>query len=559
LPEGAPESARAARVPLLLLLVALGLTVMVYLPGLSGPLLTDDIPQLKGLIDASADPPAALIETYLVSNSGPFGRSVAMATFIGDAVLHGSDIWWWKFSNLLIHLLAGLLVFWLTAQLLAATGTAKSQPPWLAAAVLAAFWLLHPLHVSTVLYTVQRMTELSAVFVLAGLVCYVHGRRSMDLAPRKGWLIVASGFVICFPLALLSKENALLFPVYCTLIELFVFRFQGSASIQKQVKALQGILVFGYVAAGVYLAANFSNLVVKSYAARDFTLLERVLTEGRVLVLYIAQLLRPIQSQMGFFHDDLVLSTGLFNPVTTLFSLLALVALIASAIALRKKLPLYAFGILFFFAAHALESTFFALELMFEHRNYLASFGILLALLALAQLLISRQQAKSAIVIIGLLALSFLTYQRALTWASPATMYDFMYYAHPQSPRLSYILADVHAQVEEYDRARQVLDNIRPGLGTGMYFLYLDCLQAGQLNAKSIAEVAQIPGGKLDGNVIANTKLLAEAVEARRCTVPAQSMQPLLDHLLTLPYRSPIDQQALRDFKTRLAAQTPAD
>jgi hypothetical protein len=92
-----------------------------------------------------------------------------------------------------------------------------------------------------------------------------------------------------------------------------------------------------------------------------------------------------------------------------------------------------------------------------------------------------------------------------------------------------------------------------------MYFLYLDCLQAGQLKAESIAELIQTPGGKLDGNVIANTKLLVEAVEARRCTVPAQSMQPLLDHLLTLPYRSPIDQQALRDFKTRLAAQTPTD
>ena len=352
---------------------------------------------------------------------------------------------------------------------------------------------------------------------------------------------------------LLSKENALLFPIYCTLIELIVFQFKGGANIQKQVKALHGVLVLGYLSVGVFVAANFSSLILKPYAARDFTLLERVLTESRIIVLYIAQLVRPIQSKMGFFHDDLVLSTSLFNPITTLLSTLVLVALIISAVTLRKKLPLYAFGILFFFAAHAMESTFLALELMFEHRNYLASFGILIALLALVQRVMRGQRAKIVIVIVGLLGLSFLTYQRAVTWASPATMYDFMYYAHPRSPRLSFILADVHSQVEEYDRARQVLEDVTPGLGTGIYFLYLDCLEFGQLRQDTISGVIQIQGGKVDGHVIANTKLLAEAVQEQRCTVPERSIEPLLDHLLTLPYRSRIDQQALLIFKANLA------
>lgn len=544
---------RTSLLPLLLMVLTLGATVAAYFPGLSGPLLTDDIPQLKGLIDNSADSPAALVDAYLISNSGPFGRPVAMATFIGDAIIHGPDIWWWKFSNLMIHLVGGLLVFWLTALLLVASSDSKVQRPWLVAAVLAAFWLLHPLHISTVLYTVQRMTELSAVFVLAGLICYVHGRQVQDVAARTGWLIIAAGFVVFFPLALLSKENALLFPIYCILIEIFVFRFKGGANIQKQVKALHSVLVLAYMSAGVYLAANFSSVVLKSYGARDFTLLERVLTEARIMVLYIAQILRPIQSKMGFFHDDLALSTGLFNPITTILSMLALIALIVSAVMLRKKLPLYAFGILFFFAAHALESTFFALELMFEHRNYLASFGILIALMALIQRAMIGQRAKIVIVIVGLFGLSFLTYQRAVTWASPATMYEFMYHAHPQSPRLSFIFADVHAQVEEYGRARQVLGNIAPGLGTGLYYLYLDCLEFGQLDQDAISDVMKIQGGKVDGHVIANTKLLAEAVQEQRCTVPGRSMAPLLDHLLTLPYRSQIDQQALRDFKARLS------
>ena len=537
---------RTAQLPLVLLLLALAATVAAYFPGLSGPLLTDDIPQLKRLIDNSADAPAALIDAHLMSTGGQFGRPVAMATFIADAIVHGPDIWWWKFSNLVIHLLTGLLVFWLSGLLIVATGQRTSRGPWLPAAAVAAVWLLHPLQVSTVLYTVQRMTELSALFVLAGLICYVRGRQLQETAAGKGWMLIAAGFLLCFPLAVLSKESALLFPAFCTLIELIVFRFDAAAQLRQKIRALHGVLLFGYVSATAYVAANFSSYVLNAYAVRDFTLFERLLTETRVLLLYIAQLLRPIQSKMGFFHDDLVISTGLLSPVSTLISMLVLAALLASAVALRKKLPLYAFGILFFFTAHALESAFFALELMFEHRNYLASFGIFIALMALAQQLISAQRAKMAVVAVGLLALSFLTYQRTVTWASPASMYDFMYYAHPKSPRLSFILADLHAEVGEFDRSRQLLGNIAPGLATGMYVLYLDCLEHKRLEANAIDLVRRIPDGKADGHVIANTKLLFEAVQAQRCTAPDAAMAALLQHLLTLPIRHRLDTQALR-------------
>jgi hypothetical protein len=396
------------------------------------------------------------------------------------------------------------------------------------------------------------MTELSTLFVLAGLVSYVKGRRAQEQSVAKGWLLIVLGFGVFFPLAVLSKENALLFPVYCTLIEFIVFRFKGGATVQKQAKEFQGFLILGYVSVAVYVLVNFSSRFMTGYAVREFTLLERMLTEARVLVLYIAQLLRPIQSQMGFFHDDLILSTGLFAPITTLLSLVFLFALIGSAIYLRKRLPLYAFGILFFFAAHALESSVFSLELMFEHRNHLASFGIIIALVAVASVAINAQRAKILIVVLGLCGLSFLTYQRATTWSSAPTMYDFMYYAHPKSPRLNYIFADVYSGIEDYERARQALVNITPGLGTGVYELYLDCLEFKQLGPTAISDVVQISGGKLDGHVVANMKLLAEAVLERRCPVPKQSIVPLIDHVLTLPYRTGVDQQVLRNFRKRL-------
>jgi len=534
------------RLPIALLLLVFVVTLIVYWPGLSGPLLTDDIPQLKGLIDQSSEAPGVLLDNYLVSNSGPLGRPVAMASFIGNALVNGPDIWWWKFTNLLLHLLAGGLVFCWSRLLILVTEESSAAPAWPVALVVTAIWLLHPLHISTVFYTVQRMTELSAIFVLAGMICYVQGRRILDGETRNGWLWIAAGFFVCFPLGLLSKESALLYPVYCSLLELVLFRGRGIANMRRQIKALHGTLLTAYALAGIYLAANFSTLVLQSYASRDFTLPQRLLTESRVLLLYIGQLLRPIQSKMGFFHDDLVVSTGLLQPASTLLALVAIAALLGSAIWLRKKLPLYAFGVLFYFAAQSLESGFFALELMFEHRNYLASLGILLALLALARQLSLQRRMKTVLAMLALISLSFLSFQRSTTWASAATMYDFMYYAHPRSLRLGYILADLHSRAGEYERARELLINVAPTLAGGTYLAYLDCVQFQQLPAASLDRLLQIQGAKLDGHVIANTSLLAEAVLEKRCSISEGSMLPLLRHLLSLPFRSEIDRQAVQ-------------
>lgn len=532
------------------------LTFAAYRPGLTGTLLTDDVPQLKGLIDNSGADLSLLIDTHLVSGSGPFGRSVAMATFIGDAVTHGPDIWWWKFDNVMYHLIAGLLVFWLTGLLARALGDTKENHAWAMAAVVASFWLLHPLHVSTVLYTVQRMTELSTLFVLAGLVFYVKGRGAQQASALRGWMLIAAGFCIFFPLALLSKESALLFPVYCSLIEVLVFRFKGIDAVRKQLIALHGLLLAAYVSAVVYTLSNFQSVVLNGYAARDFTLLERLLTQPRVVVSYLGQLLRPIQSKMGFFHDDLVVSTGLFSPMTTIVSIIILLGLAASAIALRNRLPLYAFGILFFFSAHALESTVFPLELMFEHRNHLASFGIVLAIAAIAVATITAQRAKVLIVVLGLCGLSFLTWQRAVTWASAPTMYDFMYYAHPNSTRLNYIFADVYSEIGDYTRARQYIAIIKPDLATGIYELQLDCLERQEMQIASIDRVIQIPDQKFNGHVAANIKRLAESVLDRQCPVPERSLLPLLDHLLTLPHRNEIDRQVVRNFRDQIVSRT---
>lgn len=530
---------RSTVLTLALFAVVLTVTVFVYWPGLSGPLLLDDMPQLEGLIKESGTDPVALFRNYIISTSGPTGRPVAMATFIADAIAHGPDIWWWKYSNLMFHMINGLLVFWLTALLFQASPRKSVFDPWVAGVIVAGLWLLHPLLVSTVLYTVQRMTELSTLFVLAGLVSYVKGRLVQEQSRGVGWLLIGVGFFVFYPLAIFSKENALMYPVFCSLTEMLVLRFRGPVSVARQVKAFHVLLLVGYMVAGALFLANFSSIVLDNYAARDFTLSERVLTQFRVIVIYLSMLLLPIQRNMGFFHDDLDVSTSLFDPFTTVLSALFLIALIASGIALRRKLPLYALGVLFFFASHAIESSVLGLELMFEHRNYTGSVGILIAAVSIGVAAAEHRRGMAVIAAIGLVGFPLLTWQRSLTWSSPGYMYEYMYRAHPESPRLNLIYANLSAITKDYQQAHEFLDKVQPGLGVELHRLYFDCLEHQLVKGEALSRVSRIQEGVVNVHAITSADALVKEIISGRCDAPRSSLVDVLDHVLAS--RSPTE------------------
>ena len=530
---------------LLLLFGSAVVAVIAYFPGLGGPLLLDDLPQLSGLIAESATDPALLFSNYGVSGSGPLGRSVSMTTFIVDAMAHGPDTWWWKYQNLLIHVATGLLLCWLTALLAAAVTDRSDGGPWLFGAAVAAVWLLHPLQVSTVLYTVQRMTELATLFVVAGLVCYVRGRLMQSRAPVRGWVLIGAAFGLFLPLAALSKESGLLMPVYCSLIEVLVLRFRGSDAIRRQTKTLHVALLGAYLVVGLLVIANFSSLVLAGYEVRDFSLVERVLTQFRVLMTYLSLILLPVQRRMAFFHDDIAVSGGLLDPVSTLISAVAIGALIFAAVRLRTSVPLFAFGILLFFASHLLESTIFPLELMFEHRNYLGLAGLVIAIGSLAPLVLKERKALVAIGIVVVFGLSALTWQRAVTWSSPNHLYLYVYSAHPESPRLNVIFSNVHASSGDFERARAALARVGDGIGPAVHGLFLDCLEFGRVDGHAITRATQATSGIVDAHVTSSVDSLTNALETGQCTAPQSAMHGLIEFLTASRARSPNDARSL--------------
>lgn len=191
-----------------------------------------------------------------------------------------------------------------------------------------------------------------------------------------------------------------------------------------------------------------SALNGSAYAARPFTLSERLFTEGRVLVDYLRWIVLPSPNALSLYHDDIALSTGWLSPWTTAASWAFLAALLAAALWLRKRLPLFAFGVLWWFAGQSLLSTFVPLELVYEHRNYLPDWGVFLALFGLLFTWsppdTERRGTLRLLTVGGMLALIALygvfTAIRAQIWGNPYRLAYFEATTHPQSPRASYDL-----------------------------------------------------------------------------------------------------------------------
>ncbi|MGH8501855.1 MAG: tetratricopeptide repeat protein [Gammaproteobacteria bacterium] len=473
--------------------------LMVFWPGLHGPFLLYDEANLHTLgRQGGIGDWRALLEFALSGEAGPLGRPLTLLSFALNGQTWPTDPWPFKYTNLLIHLLNGVLVFVLASQLGGLAGGDKRRVQMLAFAAMT-LWLVHPMHLSTIMLVAQRMTELSALFTLAGLILYVHGRRLAIGRPLRGYACLSAGIGAGGLLAVLSKENGVLLPLYALVIEATLIR---AAALPRPIYWRAWLSAFLILP----LALLLSHLLMtwwgvgRGFEAREFTQLERLLTETRVLIDYLRHIFIPRIAGAGLFHDDYAASTGLFNPVSTLACTIVLSALAVVAAATRRRQPVLSFAILWFFAGHALESTFVPLELYFEHRNYLPMLG---PLFALGYYLLAARgtMPRLAPAALG----SYIVLELCLTLSASPVWGNYALAAHvwalekPRSVRAQQMAADYWVSQGDYDRAVPYLRRagaLNPrALGVQLQGLRIECLN-GSLTRRAVrATLRRIPDG----------------------------------------------------------------
>jgi hypothetical protein len=392
------------------------LTVLAYIPSFTGVWQYDDIP--------------AVVNNEWIRNGifnpaffrgGNFFRATSYMTFALNHSISGYEVFGFHLVNLIIHLLAGIVLYFFIIELFDTvrlkSGEVKCVDKAKLTAFLAAlFWLAAPVNVQAVTYIVQRMTSLAGLFYFCSLYFYLKLRnhRVQNNDTNKFFL---AGLVISVILAIMSKQNTLLLIPSLLYIEWSFYKDAGL----KKVK-LYGLIAFFSLTMIILLTYLFfssgtdSNILAlfrNDYPHREFTPLQRLFIQPKILLHYISLMVFPF---VGRFH--LLYSFDWLNAPYQLmpyFSILFIAIVFFFSVTPKyiRKYRIITFGIFFFLINHLIESSFIGIQLAAEHRNYVPSAGIFL-ILAIGLISVSEKLRNAKLVY--MFAGIFIVFSMLNTW-----------------------------------------------------------------------------------------------------------------------------------------------
>lgn len=509
------------------LLFALG--AWLYWPGISGPDLLDDRSSVMVGGDLGANPDEVL-DFILGDTSGLLGRYVSMSTFALEKLYLDGGMAGSKKVNIVLHLVNAAL-FMLLAGLLFRHERIRGYR-WLAL-LLGSVWLLHPLQVSSVLYVVQRMAMLSTFFMLLTLLAYVRWR--LNVIAGQGNARAFAWVPVLLVVGMFAKENAIVVVPVLVMLEVLWFRFKGEGGTELRWlrKLSYGLIVVGAAALTLFYVW-YHEALVSSYRGRQFTLEERMLTQGRILWDYVGQWFWPQVSRMGLYHDDFPLSRSLTDPVTTAYALLAWVAVgVASVVLLRwRDGALIVFGVCWFLLGHAVESTVIPLELYFEHRNYFPAMGLMLMVGGVYGAVVRRwpEPAAPLLLILGFTSIvcAGLASSQVQVWSHRQLLTLHHLNGHPGSFRANVDMAAEMAELGQIEAARRYSLRAHEAASApaaqgerwGDYQvrdIALACIAGAEVSQQQLAELGTVHPSRPFSSV--NTVLtLVRMIQAGECT-----------------------------------------
>ncbi|MHC4157872.1 MAG: tetratricopeptide repeat protein [Planctomycetota bacterium] len=356
------------------------------------------------------------------SFSGPNPhRPIANISFALNYYFHEHNVFGYHLTNIIIHIITGIILYFLVKDTLKSPSLHDRYARYrLAAFFAAAIWFVHPIQTQSVTYIVQRMNSLAAMFYILSLFLYVKGRFAIQQAKSsRPWF---AGCAVAGILGFGCKETAATLPVFIFLYEWYFFQDLSRRWLKNKVPYIIGALIIFGLLRLVYLGSNPLEEILSGYKVKDFTLTERLLSYPRVMVFYISLLGYPVPGHLNLDHDFAV-SHSLVSPLTTLPSVAVFIVLIGLGIYIARKERLVSFCIFWFLGNLVIESTVIALQLVFEHRLYLPSMFVSVAIAVLAWRLIKPRLVRVLVFSIVIVIFSVWTYERNGVWRDPVSLW----------------------------------------------------------------------------------------------------------------------------------------
>ncbi len=346
------------------------------------------------------DDTPSIVENYTIRNLNNVpgmlinNRGIATATFAINYAIGGLNVVGYHIVNLAIHITNSILVYFLIFLTLARIESLRGNAKKIALYT-ALLFAVHPIQTQAVTYVVQRMETLASMFMLIGLLLLIKGAETSKTSAR---VLLYGAVAVSYWLGFYSKEIAITLPA---VLFLYDYCFLSGGGNQKVTARLPLYLVL--IAMLAFFATRTLTGLQETpggsagFNVQSITAKEYMLTQFNVLIYYITLLFVPINQNLDY---DFPVSKGLFEvplvkegtvlniPIPPpIVSLIILMVIIGFAIYLFTHYAsrithhgrLIAFFILWFFIILSPTSSFIPIiDVIFEHRLYLASAGFFL-------------------------------------------------------------------------------------------------------------------------------------------------------------------------------------
>ena len=414
------------------------------------------------------DDEGAIVNNPLIRNihhvSGSMGRNariVGLYTFAINYYLHKLDVFGYHVGNFLIHMMTTLLVWWF-GYLLLSVPYLKHKKFVRYKSIIGFFtalvFLTHPIQTQTVTYLAQRFASLAALFYLLSLCCYMKGRLSID--KKIVSIIYFLSAMICAAAGMYTKNVVMTLPLVIILIEI-MFLSKGEDGKRRLPKfwKIYLIIILSFLAIvprifSFNIASILFNPIPSESHLNDIITFDKYfLTQFRVAVVFLRLLFFPFNQNLDY---DFPLSQSIFE-WTTVGSIIFMIGFLFSAIKIRLKYPLIAFGMFWFLITFSMQFIPRA-NIIAEHKLYLISVGFCVALTVgifkLAHNVKEFKYVMTTIVII----LSVMTFQRNKVWKNEITLWQNVVQGSPQKPRGFLNLGKAYSDYGQLSLAMQYYD-----------------------------------------------------------------------------------------------------
>ncbi len=378
-------------------------------------------------------------------------RPIQVISYAVDYKLWGVFAFGYHLTNLVLHIINGLLVYLVISLL---------QPVSLISFITALFFVVHPIHIEAVTYISGRADLLAGFFILSAFYFFIRYRRvgvgikqTTSEINKSNWLFELAAF--CFFLAMLCKEYAIILPILFLCFD-YSFGKLNRATLKPYGLFFTLLVIYCIFRISALEfpnslpGAQYSTLLLEEFPVRLLSFLKSI-------IVYFVVLFVPVNLHM----QRTFLKPSSFFDIWVISALSLLLIVSFFTFRQRKKSPLVFFLFGWFISLIFFQSYIFIPGFMMsEHFLYLASiaiffgFGIFFNFL-FSKFKVKREKRRLIAFLLSALVVFYgsLTAIHNLNWKNNVTFYKWTLKFSPNSLRVHMNLANEYILLNRFDLA----------------------------------------------------------------------------------------------------------